>query len=115
MQNAAKKITETAPALSMTPPEGLTDRQINRRMSEIADLDAQIKALQDRRDALKAEVCRALGDAETRTTGKYDIRYKSITSNRLDSKALKAEHPRIYAEFCRPQVSRRFEYKVIAG
>lgn len=113
--NTAKKIIQQDVVFSMEPAPALSDRQLNRRMSEIADLDAEIKALQDRRDALKKEVTEALGAIEEHTTGKYQIRYKTVVSSRLDGKALKADHPRVYAEYIRPSSCRRFEYKVIAG
>lgn len=38
----------------------------------------------------------------------FKITWKTITSNRLDSKALKADAPCLYDQYCRPITTRRF-------
>ena len=49
-----------------------------------------------------------MGEAEELRAGEYKITWKSVTSTRLDSKALKAELPELAARFTRQTESRRF-------
>lgn len=44
----------------------------------------------------------------------WNASYKPVTSNRLDSKALKADHANIYAAYTKAQTSRRFLCKPVA-
>ncbi|MBR0281888.1 MAG: hypothetical protein IJQ81_09880, partial [Oscillibacter sp.] len=44
----------------------------------------------------------------------WNASYKPVTSNRLDSKALKADHADIYAAYTKAQTSRRFLCKPVA-
>ena len=44
----------------------------------------------------------------------WNASYKPATSNRLDSKALKADHADIYAAYTKAQTSRRFLCKPVA-
>lgn len=38
----------------------------------------------------------------------YKITYKAVTSSRLDSKALKADQPELYAKYTKQTTARRF-------
>lgn len=71
------------------------------RMRE--ELEAEISALQD---ALKAHMD-AQG-VDSLTGADYKVTWKSITSARLDGKALKAAMPEIAARFTRETTTRRF-------
>ena len=44
----------------------------------------------------------------------WNASYKPVTSNRLDSKVLKADHADIYAAYTKAQTSRRFLCKPVA-
>ena len=72
-----------------------------RRMAD--DLDAEISAiegeLKSHMDALSTDTL--YGDDFTLT-------YKPVTSNRLDSKALKAAAPELYQRFSKQTTTRRF-------
>ena len=46
-------------------------------------------------------------------TETHRVIWRNITSNRLDSKALKNAHPDIYSEFTKESTSRRFEIKEV--
>ena len=70
-----------------------------KRMRE--ELEAEIIATED---AIKA----AMGDREQITAGAYKITWKAVTSNRLDSIALKKELPDIAAQFLKTSTVRRF-------
>jgi predicted phage-related endonuclease len=69
------------------------------RMKE--DLEAQL-------DALKVEIITDMGEAEEMTVGEYKVRYKPVTSSRMDTTALKNELPEVAARFLVTSTSRRF-------
>ena len=70
-----------------------------RRMRE--ELDAEITAAED---AIKA----AMGEDETLTAGAFKVSWKTVTSSRLDSTALKKAMPEIAARFMKQTTTRRF-------
>ena len=70
-----------------------------KRMRE--ELDAEITALED---SIKA----AMGDEELLTAGVYKVSWKTFTSNRVDTTALKKELPDIAAQYTKQTTARRF-------
>lgn len=88
----------------------MTNRQIDNRVNKINELEKEIKALQDKQNALKDELKTELESRSVNElqTGKFIIRWKTVISNRLDSKKLKADFPDIYKAFCRAQETKRF-------
>lgn len=89
----------------------LTERQINNRMRKVADLDAQIKALQAARDALTDEIKAAM-TAEHIETANFKINNTVVKSKRFDSKAFKADHADLYTAYQKETETRRFSYTV---
>ena len=69
--------------------------------AEILELEAEIAAVED---AIKA----VMGDAELLTAGAYKVSWKTFTSSRLDSTALKKALPEIAAKFTKTTTARRF-------
>lgn len=70
-----------------------------KRMRE--ELEAEIAGLED---AIKA----AMGNEEQVTAGAFKITWKAVTSNRLDSSALKKELPDVAARYMKQTTVRRF-------
>ena len=70
-----------------------------KRMCE--ELDAEITALED---SIKA----AMGDEELLTAGAYKVSWKTFTSSRVDTTALKKALPEIAAAYTKTTTSRRF-------
>lgn len=70
-----------------------------KRMRE--ELEAEITGLED---AIKA----AMGNEEQVTAGAFKITWKAVTSNRLDSSALKKELPDVAARYMKQTTVRRF-------
>ena len=70
-----------------------------KRMRE--ELDATITALED---SVKA----VMGDEELLTAGAYKVSWKTFTSSRVDTTALKKELPDIAAQFTKQTTARRF-------
>jgi predicted phage-related endonuclease len=75
-------------------------RELRRMADELA---GEISALEDE---LKAHMTATGTDEITGTT--FKITWKTVTSSRLDSKALKAEVPDLWARFSKATTSRRF-------
>ena len=72
-----------------------------RRMAE--ELQAEIDSLQD---TIKAEM--TARDVDTLAGTDWRVTWKNVTSNRLDSTALKKELPEIAARFMKQTTARRF-------
>ena len=72
------------------------------RMSE--ELNSEIETL---RDKIKA----VMGDSELLIAGPYKVTYKTITSSRLDTSALKKALPDVAAQYMKTSTTRRFEVK----
>lgn len=72
-----------------------------RRMAD--ELQAEIDALQD---AIKAEM--TARDTDEISGTDWRITWKNVTSNRLDTTALKKAMPEIAAQFTKTTASRRF-------
>ena len=70
-----------------------------KRMRE--ELDAAITSLED---SIKA----AMGDEEHLTAGAYKVSWKTFTSSRVDTTALKKELPDIAAHYTKQTTARRF-------
>ena len=70
-----------------------------KRMKE--ELEAEIAAAED---AIKA----VMGDEELLTAGAYKVSWKTFTSSRVDTTALKKSMPEIAAQFTKQTTSRRF-------
>jgi len=52
-----------------------------------------------------------MGENERAVVGGWQLQWKPVTSNRIDSKRLKAELPEVAAQFSKPSTSRRFDVK----
>ena len=70
-----------------------------KRMRE--ELDVEISSIED-------ELKKAMGEEETMIAGAFKISWKSVTSSRLDSTALKKALPEIAAKFMKQTTSKRF-------
>lgn len=70
-----------------------------KRMRE--ELDATITALED---SIKS----AMGDEELLTAGAFKVSWKTFTSSRIDTTALKKQLPEIAAQFTKQTTARRF-------
>ena len=70
-----------------------------KRMRE--ELDAEITAAEE-------EIKLAMGTEETLLAGAFKVTWKSVTSSRLDSTALKKARPEIAARFMKQTTTRRF-------
>lgn len=70
-----------------------------KRMKE--ELEAEITAIED-------EIKKVMGDEELLTAGAFKVSWKTFTSSRVDTTALKKSMPEIAAQFTKQTTSRRF-------
>lgn len=80
----------------------------------LEQLDAakeEAKAASERVSEIENRLKAMLGDHEAGLARHYQVTWKNVTSRRIDSKALKAEHPDIYEKFAKQSISRRFSVK----
>ena len=70
-----------------------------RRMKE--EIEAEITAAED-------EIKGVMGEEETLLAGAFKVNWKTFTSSRLDSTALKKALPEIAARFTKQTTARRF-------
>lgn len=87
-------------------------KEINKRFKALAkkrnqrdSLDAEIKAMEDELKAYmtEAELNELIGDEHKAT-------WKEVISNRIDSKAFKADHADLYAKYQKSSKSMRFTF-----
>ncbi len=79
---------------------------------------AEIAVLQDKLDQekkqIEQEVKVYMEDAERADSDRFSVSWKSVVSNRVDSKKLKADYPDVYQKCVKSSESRRFVVKEIA-
>ena len=79
----------------------LNDLAELRRLAD--DLDAEITAIQDE---IKAHM--AAAQTDTLTAGAFRVVWKSVTSTRLDTAALRRELPEVWREYGKTTTTKRF-------
>ena len=67
-----------------------------------------IEELEAMNDSLKGDIIAIMGERDTVVEGATKAIYKSVVSSRIDSKALKAEHPDIVAAYTTETSYKRF-------
>ena len=71
----------------------------------------QEKLMAEKRQEAENKLKQLLGDNEVGWVGERKVTWKTITSQRLDTKKLQAEHPDIYAKYVKESSYRRFSIK----
>ena len=79
----------------------LNDLAQLRRLAD--DLDAEITAIQDE---IKAHM--AAAQTDTLTAGAFRVVWKSVTSTRIDTAALRRELPEVWQEYGKTTTTKRF-------
>ena len=78
------------------------------KVKELMELRRMSEELQAEIDALQEAVKSFMGSEETMIVGAFKVSYKSVTSSRLDSSALKRELPDVAARYTKQTTTRRF-------
>ncbi len=82
--------------------------ELESKARELRQLQELIEEARQEAEALKDAIKAAMGDAETITAGEYKITWKSVTTARIDTSALKKALPEVAAAFTRETTVRRF-------
>lgn len=84
------------------------------KISEYLKIKSEIKVLDECLKVIENNIKNELGNAEKGVSDKFLVVWKSVVSNRVDSKVLKNIYPDIYKEVSKSSTSRRFEIKEVA-
>jgi len=78
------------------------------KIQELMELRRMSEELQAEIDTLQEAVKDFMGSEESMVAGAFKVSYKTVTSSRLDSAALKRELPDVAARYTRQTTTRRF-------
>lgn len=81
------------------------------KIDRLLELKEIIKELEEEAKEIENNIKNELGDAETGYTPKFEVNWKQVVSNRVDSKLLKKEYEDVYNKVCKESISRRFIIK----
>ena len=82
--------------------------ELTNKIKELRELQALIEEAQEEAEAIKDALKAHMGESEELRAGEYKITWKTVTTSRLDGKALRAALPEVAARFTREAASRRF-------
>lgn len=83
-------------------------KEIESKARELRQLLALIEEAQAEAESIKDELKAAMGDNDTMQAGEYKITYKTVTSSRIDTTALKKALPDVAQAFTKESTTRRF-------
>ena len=83
-------------------------REFEKLCNEYRENKRLIEELEAMNDSLKSDIIAIMGDRETVIEGSTKAIYKSVTSSRIDTKALKEERPDIVATYTSETSYKRF-------
>lgn len=82
--------------------------ELTAKIRELRELQALIEEAQAEAETIKDELKAHMGEAEEIRAGEYKLTYKTVTSTRLDTKALTAALPEVAQRFSKTTSTRRF-------
>jgi predicted phage-related endonuclease len=84
--------------------------ELNKKVTEIKELEQYAKEIQAEIDGLKDEVKAEMDrqGADEITVGVLTVRWKEVVSHRFDSKRFKADHEDMYTAYTKENKSKRF-------
>jgi predicted phage-related endonuclease len=88
----------------------MTTARLIKKIEKLKELEATIKETEREVDKLKAELKAEMHkqNKDEMNCGRYVMRWKEVSSSRLDSTALKKNCPDIYKMYAKQTVSMRF-------
>jgi putative phage-type endonuclease len=110
---AAEGYLKTKYKVSNSNLEIALEADFGNKFANYFTLKDTMKEMEDQLRLIENQIKNRLGEAEKATLGNYLVKWKTLTSNRIDSKELKAKYPEIYSEVCKETLSRRFEIKEV--
>lgn len=89
----------------------MLDEQSNTLIEAIESIKTEEKQLEKQRKEYENQLKMTLGEAAEGHSNRFRVSYKTIFSNRFDSKRLKDENPDLYKKYCKESPSRRLTIK----
>lgn len=86
----------------------MSANELTAKIRELRELQALIEEAQAEAETIKDELKAHMGEAEEVRAGEYKLTYKTVTSTRLDTKALTAALPEVAQRFSKTTTTRRF-------
>ena len=83
-------------------------RQLTAKLRKLRKLEAQIEQAKAEAEGIKDEIKAHMGDTDELTVGEYKVTWKTVTSTRLDTTALKKALPDLVERFNKTTTTRRF-------
>lgn len=80
-------------------------------LDAIDSISSEIKALEQQKKEYENQLKLKLENATEGHSQRHKVTYKTVVSNRVDSKRLKVEVPDVYEKFIKPSASRRLTIK----
>lgn len=98
-----------------TDPDKMVDLAFEHkgRIDNYLELKQKIKQLQELAKESENKLKQDLKEAETGFVQNYQVNWKPITANRVDSKLLKSKYPDVYNSVLKPSTYRKFNIKEI--
>lgn len=89
----------------------MSNSEIISKLTEIQEYARIIDEASAAMETLKDEIKAHMGDETLLIAGPFKVTYSPVTTQRLDSSALKRDLPDIAARYTKPQTVRRFTVK----
>lgn len=86
----------------------MSNNEIAAKIRELRELQALIEEAEAAAEAIKDEIKAVMGEEEELHAGEYKVTWKSVTSTKLDTTALKKALPEVAARFSKETTARRF-------
>lgn len=86
----------------------MSNPNLEPKIKELLELKRMREELEAEIDAAEDEIKQGMGDDDTLLAGPFKVTWKTVTSSRLDSTALKKALPEIAAQFMKQTTTRRF-------
>lgn len=86
------------------------ERAIINRIRRLQELEQQQEELKQEINSLKEEIKKDMDSKgiEELKAGSFMVRWKQVITNKFDSKAFQQEHKRLYDQYIKQTVTRRF-------
>jgi predicted phage-related endonuclease len=97
-------------AAQMKGEQTMGNRALENRIKKLLEIKAQQKALDQQAEAIEAEIKAIMESQGTEelNTGNFIVRWKSIATNKFDTKAFSKEYSYLYEQFIKKSESKRF-------
>lgn len=86
----------------------MSTNEIAAKIKELRELQALIEEAQEQAEAIKDTIKTVMGDREELRAGEYRVSWKTVTSSRIDTAALKRALPEIAEAYTKTSTTRRF-------